>query len=291
VFHGFISALDWATRMLLKLFGLPPASPHSSVYSLEEIRLLVAGPEVEGVIEQPEREMLTAIIDFGELVVRQIAIPRTEIIAVEADTPLDEVVDLATQTTVTKFPVYEENLDQVIGILHVRELLTVLQDPARGSLPARQVARETMFVPETISVNDLLHEFRARRQHIAIVLDEYGGTAGLVTLEDLLEEIVGEVGGPFDPTQPPIQSLPDGTALIDGLTLIEEINQHFDLSLYDPNYDTIAGYVLGKLGRIPNVGDVVEDTKEGVRLTVESMDRLRISRVTLQLTKTPEGSK
>jgi len=289
VFRGFIGALDWATRMLLKLFGLPPATPHSSVYSLEEIRLLVAGPEVEGVIEQPEREMLTAIIDFGELVVRQVAIPRTEIIAVEADTPLNEVVDLAVKTTVTKFPVYEDNLDQIIGILHVRELLTVLQDPGRGTLPARQVARETMFVPETISVNDLLHHFRSRRQHIAIVLDEYGGTAGLVTLEDLLEEIVGEVGDPFDRGQPPIQIMPDGSALIDGLTLIEEINQHFDLSLYDPNYDTIAGYILGKLGRIPKVGDVVEDAREGVRLTVESMDRLRIARVTLQMIKTLEG--
>ncbi len=282
IFKGFISLLDFATRGVLTLVGLPPASPHSSVYSLEEIRQIVAGPEAEGVIEQPEREMLTAIIDFGELVVRQVAIPRTEIVAVEADTPLDEVVDLASQSTVTKFPVYEDNLDQILGILHVRELLAAVRDPEGTSKTARDLTREAIFVPETISVNDLLQAFRARRQHIAIVLDEYGGTTGLVTLEDLMEEIIGEVRDPFEAGPPAIQTLPDGSALVDGMTLIEEINEVFGLHLVEQNYDTIAGYMLGRLGHIPQVGESFEDTKEGIRLRVESMDQLRIARLALQ---------
>ena len=282
VFKGFINLLDWATRSVLRLIGLPAASPHSSVYSLEEIKQIVAGPEVEGVIEQPEREMLSAIFDFGELVVRQVAIPRTEIIAVEADTPLGEVVNLATGVLVTKLPVYEDNLDQIVGILHIRDLLSAIQDPARKNGAARDLAREALFVPETISVNDLLREFRARSQHIAIVLDEFGGTAGLVTLEDLVEEIVGEFRDPFDVNPPSIQALPDGTALIDGLTLIEEFNEHFNLHLYNPNYDTIAGYVLGRLGRIPQAGDVIESPQDGIRLRVEAMDGLRIAQLSLR---------
>lgn len=282
VFVWFINVLDWATRLVLRLVGLPATSPHSSVYSIEEIKQIVAGPEVEGMIEPPEREMLSAIFDFGEMVVRQVAIPRTEVIAVEADTTLPDLITLATHTTVTKLPVYEDDLDHVLGILHIRDLLTALQDPARKDTTARSLARETIFVPETIPVNDLLVEFRTHRQHVAIVLDEFGGTAGLVTLEDLLEEIIGEVRDPFDVNPPPIQTLPDGSALLDGLTLIEEVNDTFGLHLFDPNYDTIAGFVLGKLGRIPAVGDVVESPEEGVRLQVESMDGMRIAQLKMR---------
>src|SRR5512138_886724 len=141
VFRGFINLLDLATRGLLRIAGLPATSPHSSMYSLEEIKMIVAGPEMEGVIERPEREMLTAVIDFGELLVRQVAIPRTEIVAVEADTPLKDVVTLAISSSVTKFPVYEDDLDQVLGILHTRDLLAAIQDPARRSLTARSLLR------------------------------------------------------------------------------------------------------------------------------------------------------
>jgi CBS domain containing-hemolysin-like protein len=282
VFKGFISLLDWAARQVLRLMGLPDASPHSSMYSIEEIKQIVAGPEVEGVIEQPEREMLSAIFDFGELVVRQVAIPRTEIVAVEADTPLSELVATATQVAVTKLPVYEDDLDHILGVLHIRDLLGALQDPTQQTATARSLAREALYVPESVRVDDLLHEFRARQQHIAIVLDEFGGTAGLVTLEDLLEEIVGEFRDPFDVDSPSIQTQPDGTSLIDGLTLIEEINDHFGLHLYNPNYDTIAGYVMGKLGRIPQLSDIVENPEDGIRLEVVEMDGLRVSQLKMQ---------
>ncbi len=288
IFRGFISLLDWATRVVLKMVGIPPASPHSTVYSLEEIKQMVSGPEVEGVIKKPEREMLSAIIDFGELVVRQVVLPRTEIEAVEANMPILEVVRKAAESGVTKLPVYEEDLDQIIGVVHLRDLLAAVQNILNGAAPAtpavtaRAIAREALFVPETISVNALLFQFRARRTHIAIVLDEFGGTAGLVTLEDLLEEIVGDVHDPFDKIQPSIESLPDGTVSIDGLTPISEVNEHFNLSLSDPNYDTIAGYILGKLGRIAQVGDSVDDAHNHINLTVEEMDRLRVARVSMK---------
>lgn len=289
VFKWFIDMLDWATRGVLALAGLPASSPHTSVYSPEEIKQIISGPEVEGVIEKPEREMLSAIIDFGELVVRQVAVPRTEIIAIEADADARQIISLAAGHGITKLPVYEENLDHVLGVVHLRDVLKLVNENLDGGPPdetalrrtAREMARETLFVPETISVNDLLLQFRARRTHLAMVLDEYGGTAGLVTLEDLLEEIVGDVQGPFDLTPPAFETLPDGTALVDGLVLIEEINEHFGLHLADPNYDTIAGYFLGKLGRIPEVGDEIEDAENGIKLKVETMDRLRIERLAL----------
>lgn len=165
---------------------------------MEEIKEIVSGPNSEGVIEEPERRMLSAVIDFGELVVRQVSLPRTEILAVEADEPIQEAIRLATEHSITKMPVYEDNLDQIIGIVHVRDILARMVSGKLDGCLARDLAREVLFVPETISVNALLREFRARRMHIAIVLDEFGGL-GLVTLEDLLEEIVGEVSRPFRP--------------------------------------------------------------------------------------------
>jgi CBS domain containing-hemolysin-like protein len=146
--------------------------------------------------------------------------------------------------------------------------------------------REAIFVPETLSVGALLGLFRDNRQHIAVVMDEYGGTAGLVTLEDLLEEIVGEVGDQFDEINSEFQILSDGSILIDGLTLIEDVNQQLNLDLKEPHYDTIAGYVMGRLGRIPHLHDVVEGN--GVRIRVEEMNGLRVTRVALTRSKNPD---
>jgi len=282
IFRWFISVLDWATRTILHLFGIHSnGSSNTAVGSLEELREIVESPEVEKMVDEPERDMLSAVIDFSEMVVRQVAVPRTHVVAVEATQSLAEVVDLAVKENVSKLPVYDDNLDQIIGIIHLKDLLLHIKSCSDNAKTARELAREALFVPESLPINELLLTFRARRQHIAIVLDEYGGTAGLVTLEDLLEEIVGDLqdGPKIDP--PEIQRLPDGSARLDGRVLIKEINEEFDLELTDPYYDTIAGYILGKLGRIPRVGDQVDDAEAEIRLTVEKMDRMRIALVTM----------
>lgn len=285
-FRWFISSLGWATRGVLKILGIPPSDSMSSALSLEELRQIVNGPEAVNVIEKPEREMLAAVIDFGELVVRQVCIPRTDIIAVEADAPFSEIIELANRHGVSKMPVFEDNLDEILGVVHIRDLLVEIQK-SRGKInltsrTARSLARETLFVPETIPVNDLLVQFRNKRMHLAIVLDEYGGTSGLVTLEDLLEEIIGEIRDPFDSAPAEIETTPDGTILIDGRVLMEDINNQFDLHLEDSNYDTLAGYLLGKLGRIPKTGDTYEDHENNVRFLVETMERQRIARISLR---------
>jgi CBS domain containing-hemolysin-like protein len=279
VFKPAIWLLNGTGNALLRLVGVQPASGHELVHSVEELKMLVTASSEGGLIRPPEKDMLYAVFNFGDLLVRQVMIPRTEIIAVEADIPLDEILSLITESTYTKFPVYDDDLDNILGIVHVKDILNTMQEPGWESCTARSLVRDPIFVPETISVSALLHQFRHNRQHIAIVLDEFGGTAGLVTLEDLLEEIVGEVSDPFDVVTPEIQALPDGSYLIDGLTLIEEVNQNLGLDLNDRNYDTIAGYVLGKFDRIPKITDVVES--DGLRIQVEAMDGMRISRVKL----------
>jgi putative hemolysin len=279
VFKWFIDVLDWATRVILRMFGLQLVGGHSLIYTVDELKQMISESEEGGVIETPEREMLESVFDFGELMVRQVMIPRTEIIAIEAATGLAEIINVVTQYSYTKLPVYEKDLDQIIGILHVKDVLRKMNQPDCQDTTARELARETLYFPETLPVNELLHQFRHNRQHIAIVLDEFGGTAGLVTLEDLLEEIVGEVSDQFDVTTPEIQSQPDGSVLIDGLTLMEDVNQQLQLNLIDPHYDTIAGYFLGKLGHIPEPGDTIDAA--GVRLKVEAMDGLRIAQLSL----------
>jgi CBS domain containing-hemolysin-like protein len=277
VFKPAIWALNGTGNFLLKLVGVEPASGHELVHSVEELKMLVTASAEVGVVETEESEILHAVFNFGELLVRQVMIPRTEVLAFEADLLISECVEIAAQSTFTKFPVYDDVLDNILGVVHIKDLLRTLLDPLQQNQKVRALVREALFVPETVHVRSVLQLFRARRQHIAIVMDEFGGTAGLVTLEDLLEEIVGEVGDPFDTIQPEIQVNANGTAIIDGLALIEEVNEALDLNLDDPHYDTIAGYVLGKLGCIPKVGDQVE--LDGIRMEVQSMDGMRIERL------------
>jgi len=272
---------------LARAMHLHPASEKELAHSVEELKMLVSASAESGVVQDDEEEMVHAVLDFGDTPVRQVMVPRTEMVALPADAPLKSILQTLTAQPVTKLPVYEGNLDHVIGVVHLQDVLPAWRRPNASSRTARDLMRETLFVPDTVRISSLLRRFRSRRQHLAIVLDEYGGTAGLVTLDDLLEEIVGEVRDPFD-EQAEIQPMQDGTVLIDGLTPIEELNSRFQLALHDPHYDTIAGYILGRLGRLARVGDTI--TAEGVQLRVEAMDGLRISRISMRPHPHPPAS-
>lgn len=284
LFKPAIWALNGTGNFLLKLIGMRAAAGHEMVHSVDELKMLVEASEEGGILEDTERDMLHAVFDFGDLTVREVMVPRTEMIAISADAPLDELIQLAAKHARSKYPVYEGDTDHVIGIAHVKDLVLVQHDQRRTAT-VRGLTREALFVPENIRLDLLLREFRARRQHVAIALDEYGGTAGLVTLDDLVEQIMGEVQDQFEKSPPEIQRLPDGSVLVDGLTLIETVNERLGVKLEDEYYDTIAGFVLGRLGRMARVGDVVE--VNGLRLKVEAMDGLRIAR--LSLTKSEPG--
>lgn len=290
IFKPAIWLLNGTGNALLRLIKVKPAAGHQLVHSVEELKMLVTASKEGGAVEAEESEMLHAVFNFGDLVVRQVMIPRTEIVAVEADAPLDEILGLVGESTYTKFPVYDDSLDLILGVVHVKDLLNALLEADHASYTARKFVREALFVPDVLSVRALLHQFRDKRQHIAIVMDEFGGTAGLVTLEDLLEEIVGEVSDPFDAVNPEFQTLPDGSVLVDGMTLIEGVNEKLELELQDKDYDTIAGYVLGKLGHIPRLNEVIE--QDGLRIRVAEMDGRRIARLALtRLNRAPGVAK
>jgi len=285
VFRPFIWALNGTGNLLLRLLGFRRSAENEKLHSVEELKMLVDASQEGGVIESTESEMLHAVFDFGQMSARQVMVPRTEMITVDIDEPLNTAIDLVLQHHVTKFPVYEHDLDHIVGILHVKDLVRVMRLPATSRPVLRDLMREPLFVPDTVRVDALLARFRQRKQHIAILLDEYGGTAGLVTLQDLLEEIVGEVADAFEPEDPSIQRLPDGTVRLNGLMLVEEFNDTFGLNLSDPNYETIAGYVMGRLDRIPKVGDEIDvplTEHEFLCLRVEQMDGKRIARLMLR---------
>jgi CBS domain containing-hemolysin-like protein len=282
----FIWALNGAAALILRLLGIRDVKGSEAGYSVQELKLLVAASEESGVLEDTEREMLHAVFDFGDLTARELMVPRTEMVAIHADAPLHDLIHLAIKHPFSRFPVYEGDLDHIIGVAHVKDLVRVQHDERRTAT-IRGLMREALFVPDTIRLDNLLKQFRAKKQRLAIVLDEYGGTAGLVTLEDLIEQLIGEVQDPFDKSAPEIQRLPDGSALLDGLALIETVNETLGLNLKDEYYDTIAGFVLGRLGRMAKVGDVVET--DGLRLRVEALDGLRIARISLSPAKPTEN--
>ncbi len=273
-FKPMIWVLNGTGNALLRLIGVRPAEGHELVHSVEELKMIVADSAKVGVVAASEQEMLRAVFDFRETLVRQVMSPRTEVISVASDTGLEQILETAVSTGFSKLPVYQDDLDQVIGVVHLKDVVEAIQSD--GSATARDLMREAVFVPEAAQVDTLLQIFRARHQHLAIVLDEYGGTAGVATLEDLLEEIFGEVSDPFD-RDVEIQSLPDGSSLVNGLTTIADVNEHFGLKLFDPHYDTIAGFILGQLGRLAELGDNI--VVDGARLRVAAMDGRRVSRV------------
>jgi CBS domain containing-hemolysin-like protein len=278
IFKPAIWLLNGAGNALLKLLGIKPAGAHELVHSPEEIKMLTTASAESGIVKDSEEEMLHAVFDFGDMLVRHVMVPRTEMIAIQGNSNLEEMIEVAIQHPFTKLPVYEESLDQIIGVVHLKDLVRAIHGEGNSSKNARDLMRDAIFIPETARLDDLLNRFRARKRHIGIVLDEYGGTAGVVTLEDLLEEIVGEVSDPFD-DEPEITPMPDGSSSVDGLTLIDEVNEHFTLDLSDPNYDTIAGYILGQLGRMAQIGDVL--TVDGATLRITAMDGLRIARISI----------
>ncbi|MBN2048587.1 MAG: HlyC/CorC family transporter [Anaerolineaceae bacterium] len=283
-FSPLLKMVDWFTRVMLTMFELPVSSLYASIDSAEDIKELVSSVEAEGVIEEPEREMLSAVIDFGDLTVHQVSIPRVEVIAVQAGTPISEVIEIGVQNNLTKMPVYENSLEQIVGIVHLLDLLKLpLEDRNNPLIMAKEHMREALFIPENIPASTLLHQFQLHHTHIAIVVDEYGGMDGLVTLEDLMDEIFGEVQDAFDESLATVRPLTDGSMIIEGRMLIEDFNQYFNLDLPDDTSDTIAGYMLAQFGHIPEANEMVYDPQARFSLEVKAMDHLRISQIVMRL--------
>jgi len=268
----FIWLLNGMGRSVVNMIGMRGSGRHALVHSEEELKMLVTASQEAGVLEEQEEQMLHRVFGFADLTAGQVMVPRTELVAVAADTAGAALVEQIGRAGVATLPVFRDNLDNVVGILHAIDVFKAVA--AGGARDAASLAREALTVPETMGADDLLDALRRRGVREALVIDEYGGTAGLVTFEWLMERIVGDLR----PARDLVRSAGDeGSTEVDGLTLVTDVNERFGLHIDKDTYTTIGGYVLGRMGRPAQLGDVVE--VEGRRIRVVGLDGLRVARV------------
>ena len=277
VTRPLVAPLLLLTQAITKPFGAIPTPSGGAVVSEDEIRALVETGEEQGVLEEQERDMIQGVFALGDKQVHDVMVPRTDIRAVDVETPGERVLEQVVQVGHSRIPVYEGTPDQIIGILYVKDLFRRL---ARGEkdVSIRQYLRPAHFVPETKLIDELLREMQAEKIHMAIVVDEYGGTAGLLTIEDLVEEIVGEIRDEYEAEQELVIPVSKNEALMDARVPFDEVREAFELDTEpSEDYDTLGGYIVHELGRLPKTGEEVQTN--GVRFIVESIEARRIRRV------------
>jgi len=280
-----MQSLDLPIR---RLAGITDTEQHNDEQTKQEIIQVATEGQAEGTVEPEEVQMIESVMEFGETQAAEIMTPRTDIFALPIDTPWDEAVSKVVEAGHTRVPVYEESMDRIVGVLYAKDMLKDVS----GSHPTgiRGMLRKCYFVPETKPLDELLKEFKKRKVHLAIVLDEYGGTAGLVSIEDVVEEIVGDIADEYDETAPAgLKRIGDRSAEIDGRFYVDELNDEMGLELpEDEDYDTVAGLVFSQLGYIPKKGETLET--RGAKFTVLAADERKITRLRVDLLK-DTGSK
>ena len=284
VFTPVVWSMNALGNGLLRLLRLPPPDDGQGIYSVEELQLLIVQSHQAGILEDIERRVMQRGAQVGDLRVVDVMIPRVDIVAVDLTWPVAEVLDRAAQTIHTRLPAYEADLDHVRGILHLQDLFKATRQPP---LPQdlRPLVRPPLFVPETMALDALLRTFQQRQTQIALVVDEHGSLDGLVTLEDVVEEVFGEVHDTLEAVQPRIQQMSDGRVLVRGEVRLRDLNDWFGRHVQDEDVETIAGYIMKHLHRTAHVGDTL-DTPYGT-LRVENMAQVRITQVAILPPPTP----
>ena len=285
----FIWVLHRSANGLLRMMGQPPASSEEAVHSPEELRLLVEQSQEGGALEQADANMIDAVFEFSEKNAREVMTPRTELVSLDVDAPLEDVLRIVEESGFSRYPVYEESIDNIIGLVLSKDLLRYLipvassEGDPRADFSVRKLVRRIHVIPGSREVEDVLSDFKRLKEHMAVVLDEYGGTAGIITMEDLLEELVGEImdeyDTPEDVTEPLLTRA--GETIVPGSTNIGELNEHFGLDVPDEDATTIGGFVFGILGRLPQKGDRV--IAGGAIFTVKEMEGRRIDVLAVDL--------
>ena len=278
LFRPLVWLVNASTNFVLRPWGIK-LGEEMEAHSEEELRIMISSSAASGELEPEERDYLNNVFDFGDRVAREIMVPRPDIEALSVDMPLPEMVDAAVFGRYTRYPVYEGDLDHIVGAVHVKDLLRAARENP-DDFDIRAIIRDCLVVPENKPIEQILREFQKRKLQMAIVIDEWGSVEGLITIEDIVEELVGEIQDEFDEGEAEIEEVGDGVYAIDGRIPITEVNEYFNLDLPHEDFDTIGGYVLGVLGRPPEPGDTVE--VDGVILQVKSVDGPRVSMLTLQ---------
>ena len=276
----FTWVLNRSAELVLKPFGLKPGSAEENVHSADELRILVEQSQEVGVIERQDAALIEGVFEFSEKNAREVMTPRTAIDALDVDTPLEDTMAFVIETQRSRYPVYEESIDNIIGLMLAKDLIPILRD-APSRFTVADIMRPVHVVPGSREVEEVLADFKRLKEHMAVVLDEYGGTAGIVTMEDLLEEIVGEILDEHDDAELPTPDAADADVLLPGTMNIGELNERFALEIPDDEYTTIGGYIFGALGRLPVGGDRV--TASHAVFTVKAMQGRRIEMLAVDL--------
>jgi magnesium and cobalt exporter, CNNM family len=287
VTYPLVWFLQESANAFTRMFGIQPAPAGVVAHTEEDIRHIVAAAEDTGVIEEAEEEMVYKIFDFADKEVHEVMVPRPEVVALSIDLPPHECLAAVIDSPYTRYPVYRGSLDDIVGVLHVRDLFSALYDQGIENVDIGALVREAHVVPETKDLAAMLAEFRRANQHMAIVVDEYGSFQGIVTMEDLLEEIVGEIEDEYDLPDESVERVDDSRIRIDGTFPIDDFNEQFGQELPQDDYHTVAGFVFGALGRAAESGDEV--LHDGLRFQVLDVDGPRIERLEVEfLEKEPE---
>jgi putative hemolysin len=280
-------ALQVTANAAVRLFGIQPAPVGEVVHTEEEIRQIVAGAEDAGEIATTEEEMLYKVFDFADKEVHEVMVPRPQVVALSVDLPPEECLAAVIDSPYTRYPVFRETLDDIAGVLHVRDLFSAMHDRGIADVEVGSILRPPYIVPETKDLAALLAEFRNTQQHMAIVVDEYGAFRGIVTLEDLLEEIVGEIEDEYDLPDESVEHVDDTRIRIDGTFPIDDFNERFGTEIDQEDFHTVAGFVFGLLGRQAEPGDEV--SSNGMRFTVLEIEGTRIGRLEVEFIEPPDG--
>ena len=276
LFNPLICILNGLANFLLRFLRIPPSQTSHLAHSIEELNMLINASYNEGVLNETEKEMLHNVFKFSDLTAKQVMVPRTDMACIPSDINFDELNTLTTESQYTRYPVYEENLDHISGIIHVKDLYGL--SLRKEDFSVEKLLRPVLLVPETITMDNLVREFKKRQGQMAIVIDEFGGTSGLITLEDVLEEIFGEVQDEFDADEEAdIREISENIYLTNAMMRLDEITEFFEVEIIDEDVDTIGGLVVKVLGRIAEVGDIVEI--QNLELNVKEIDGARITKL------------
>ena len=278
--HPIVWLLQVSANFVLRLIRVKPAPAGMIAYTREDIRHSVAAAEDVGELEEAEEEMLYKVFDFASKEVSAVMVPRPEVVAISVDMPPEDALATVVDSPFTRYPVFRGSLDEIVGILHVRDLFAAMHDLGLASVHLEAIVRPAYIVPETKDLAALLADFRREKQHLAIVVDEYGAMDGIVTLEDVLEEIVGDIEDEFDLPDTSVERIDEKRIRIDGTYTIDDFNEEFGTELEQEDFHTMAGLVFGELGRQPEVGDSV--TTDGLRLNVLEVEGSRILKIEVE---------
>ena len=287
-FAPVVWVLQHSSSAVLRVLGIRPAPAGMIAFTREDIRQSVAAAEDVGEIQTAEEEMLYKVFDFAEKEAADVMVPRPDVVGISVDMPATDALRLVLESPYTRYPVFRESLDDILGILHIRALVAELERSGIEEVELESLLHPAYVVPETKDLGALLNEFRRANQHMAIVVDEYGATAGIVTLEDLLEEIVGDIADEFDLPDESIERLDETRIRISGSFTIDDFNEQFGTEIDDEDFHTVAGFVFGHLGRAAAVGDEVMDHR--LRFTVLETSGSRIQRLEVEFLPAPVGA-